>query len=299
MATAKKKAITKKSGATKKTAAAKAKSSKTTKKVVKASATKPVQQLSKFELLRRFHLFSAAISVVIAVAAVFLLNDQTANFTTPYSAKDPIASVNETVLGQANESVATIEVKYLVAKVFGVSAVLSLLLATLLRRKYEAGVVNSTSGIRWIAMGVSSALVLELVSVLAGVQDIVTLKLIAGLILLTTLLSWMAERDNKALSSPKWAAYVLSLFTGFLAWLPLIAAIVGTYALGSERFGWHVYALVVLVLAGFIGFARNLYRYIKYPKARAEYIFVEEKYLSNELFVKVALAAVVFIALIK
>ncbi len=296
MATAKKKASSKKAAPKKKSVAAKTPAKKTVSSPSQTTATK-APKISRFELLRRFHIFSAVVGVVIAVAAVVFLNNQTVNFTVNYSAKDPIASVNNTVLGPATESLATVDLKYLIAAFFVVTAILSLLLATVLRKKYEAGVSNSTSGLRWLSTGISTALLLELVAILCGVEDVVTLKLIAGLVVTTTVLGWMAERDNKSVSSPKWSAYCLSLLTGVLIWLPILVAILGTYVYGIERFSWYVYVIVLLALYGVARVGRTLYRYVKYPKARGEYISVEEKYLSSELFLKLSFAAVIFIAL--
>jgi len=296
MATAKKKSSSKKAASKKKNVAAKSTTKKT---VTTPPKTNDVStgKVSRFELLRRFHIFSAVVGVVIAIAAVFFLNSQTVNFTINYSAKDPIASVDNTVLGPATESIVTIEFKYLVAAFFIVAAILSLLLATVLRKKYEAGISNATSGLRWVATGISTALLLELVAIQCGVEDVVTLKLIAGLVVATTVLGWMAERDNKNVSTPKWSAYGLSVFTGVLTWLPIAVALVGTYVYGIERFSWFVYVIVILAIYSVARVGRTLYRYIKYPKIRGEYIGVEEKYLSSDLFLKLSFAAVIFIAL--
>jgi hypothetical protein len=291
MATAKKKTAAKKASKRTKSAAAKT-SSKTTKKVSAAKKTVP-----RLELMRRFHLFVAGISALIAVAAIFVLGDQAYNFTTAYSDKDVIASETQTVLGTAHQTVATVEFKYMVAGIFALSAVLSLLLATTLRARYEAGIKNSTSGLRWIFTGVIAGLIVEATTLLTGVEDLITLKLVAGLIVATAVLRWLVERDIKN-GSPKWGAFILSAFTAVLAWLPAVAAVVGTHLYGMERYGWHVYALVVLIIAAGIKFGVIQYRFVKNASERRDYVRVEEKYLSNELFIKLAFAAVVFAALI-
>lgn len=304
MATAKKKS-SKKSTPAKKSAAAKSVAKKApakkTKSVAKATANKPAQKskakVPRLQLLKRFHVFSAFVGLLIAVAAVSLMGSKSANLTVSYSAKDPIASSGGTVLGPAIESIATVEYRYLIAGAFVVFALLSVLLATVLRKRYEAGVNNATSGIRWLVTGLVMGILMELVAIFAGVQDVVTLKMIGLLVIVTAALSWLAERENKQSASPKWSAYSLSLLTGFLAWLPMLSAVIATYVYGLERFSWFVYVLILLMLIGGIRFAANSYRYIKQPKNRGEYINWEEKYLSNELFTKLAVAAVLFIAL--
>lgn len=296
MATARKKASSKKSTTKRKSSAAKASSKKTTKKTVVAST--PAKTVSRFDLLKRFHLFSAAVSASVAVLAVILLNNQTIDLTTTYSAADPIAGEGQAVLGTAYDSLLSVEFRYVVAALFTVAAVLSLLLATKLRDRYEAGVKNATSFYRWLFAGFVFALLVESITALAGVQDFVTLKLVAGLAVTTTLLGYLAERTNKGTGTPHWGAYGLSLFTGFLAWLPAAVTIVGTHIYGEETYGWHVYALAAVVLAVCVRVATTQYRFIKHPSQHKDYVLVEERYLSNELLAKLAFAAIVFIALI-
>lgn len=295
MATAKKKPAAKKTSKRTKPAAAKTTSKTTKKAVAKASAV--TKTVSRFELLRRFHLFAAGISALIAIAAVFLLGDQAFNLTATYSDKDSIASDTQTVLGTAHQTVTTVEFKYVVAGIFALSAVLSLLLATSLRTRYEAGIKNSTSGLRWIFTGLIAGLIVEAITLLSGVEDLITLKIVAGLIISAAALKWLVERDIKN-GSPKWGAFVLSAFVAILAWLPAVAAVVGTHLYGMERYGWHVYALLALIIAAGIKFGVIQYGFVKNASERRDYISVEEKYLSNDLFIKLAFAAVVFAALI-
>lgn len=299
MATARKKS-TKKSPSKRKSAAAKTTNKRTTKKTAKAAPATPAKAVSRFDLLRRFHLFSAAVSVVIAVLAIALLSSQTVDLTATYSAPDPIVVTGEgqSTLGTAYETIFTVEFRYGVAALFVVAAVLSLLLATKLRHRYEAGIKNATSFYRWLFAGVVFGLLIELVTVLAGVQDLATLKTVVGLVIATTVLGYLAERDQKAGAS-HWGAYSLSLLTGLLAWMPAIVAMIGTHLYGLENYDWHVYALAVVVFFASVRFAAMQYRYIKYPTQHKDYVLVEEKYLSNEMFAKLAFAAIVFIALIK
>lgn len=293
MATAKKKPVNKKSS--KKSVAAKSSNKAATKKTaLKNVKTTKKTKPDRFELLRRFHFFSAAVSVLIAAAALFVLNDQSVSFTSSFSDKDPIASNENVVLGTATESLVTVELKYLVAKLFAISAVLSLLLATLLRSRYEAGVKNSTSAIRWIFTGITAGLMVKLVAVLAGVQDVATLALIGSAILTTAVLGWIVEREIKASGVGRWSTYSLSLFTGVVAWLPTIFALAGTHLFGLERYGWQVYALIFVISFACVRFAVTQAAFIKAGKT--DYLPFEEKYISNDMFMKLAFAAIVFIA---
>lgn len=284
----------------KKRSAAKASSKKTiSKKAVAAKAPAKKDNGSvTLEKLYKFNIFTAASNLVFAVLSVVFLSRQTVDVVLSHLTKDELASTTNTVLGPAYKTLASVEVRYLLAAIFVISAVFSLLLATKLRARYETGVKNSTSFIRWIFMGVTLGLILELASLLAGVQDKATLKLVAGLILTTSLLGYIAERENKG-SSKHYAAFGLSVFTGILAWLPLVMSLVGTAVYGSQRFSWYVYALSAYVLFGFCSIALTQYRHVKNGASSALYLQLEGKYVSTDFLLKLGTFVILVIALYK
>jgi MFS family permease len=299
MATAKK-STTKKATGKKKTASVRATTKKTTAKKPAAkqaaSSKKTLKQMVTVEKLKKFNFFTAAISAIFAALSALLLSSKSAELYLPYSTKDELASLESTVLGPAYEVIATIELRYILAFIFGLSALFSLLMATSLRAKYEEGLKNKTSVVRWILFGIISALSLEFVSLLAGVSDIVTLKLIAGLVLVAALLGWVSENQNKV-GGKNFAPFYLSLFAVALAWLPLVVGLVGTTLYGMQSFEWHVYALAAVLLVGFISLAMTQYRHIKNGANNDQFLQVEGKYVSTDFLIKVAFFIVVFIAL--
>ncbi|MBW3568858.1 hypothetical protein KY385_01885 [Candidatus Parcubacteria bacterium] len=257
---------------------------------------KESKQSVTFAKLKKFNLFAAAINAIFAVLSVVFLSNKSAEFYLPYSTKDELASLESTVLGPAYEIVASVELRYLLAAIFGLSAVFSLLLATRLRAKYEEGVNNKAPALRWISMGIISALTLAFVSLIGGVSDIVTLKLIAVLILVTALLGWVSEKQNKA-GAQSYASFYISLVTGVFAWFPLAVGLVGTSLYGMQAFGWHVYVLAAVLLVGFISLALTQSRYIRSGAGKEEYLQIEGKYISTDFLIRVAFFIVVFVAL--
>jgi len=282
---------------------------KATKKVAKKAATKKtasaklspiktsVKRVLSLQTLYKLNLVSAAVNLALAFAAKFALLPNTTDVTLSFVTKDQLASAQGTVLGGAYEVLATIELRYILTFIFAVSAIGSLLLASRLRGKYEAAVSNETSGLRWLLIGVTSAMLLEFVTILSGINDVMTLKLVAALVLVTALLGWISERENKGATTKRWFPFVISIFTGVLAWMPLIGSFAGTSIYGLERFGWHVYAVAGVLLAGFIAFAANQYMQIQGQKRSSNYVFVERNYLAIDILTKVAVGAVILIAL--
>ncbi len=262
------------------------------------SDKKPVLRKSfSFAALSKLHLVSAIVSAVLAVASALLLVPATAQFIMSYMTDSGTGGADKVVLAPATRVVWEVELGYLLAGIFAISAVASLLLATLLKKRYETTVTNKTSGFRWLFVGITSALLVEYASLIAGIQDIATLKLIGALVLVTALFSWLAERDNKGVSGAKWLAYSIALVAGTIAWLPLITSMVGTPFHGMERFSWYVYAFAGVVLAGVICFAYNLYRQIR-GRGAGNYLFAERNYVLIDLVMKVAAGAVIIYALL-
>lgn len=250
--------------------------------------------------IRKLTLASLLVSVVFAaLSATLLLSSATTDLTLTHMTRDELASQRSVTLAPATEVLATVQLRYVLAMVFGVSALCSLLLATVLRKNYERMLKNNVSGWRWLFMGISAALFLEFLYLLVGINDILVLKLGAALILATSLLGWLSERENKMAGRPKWLAFAISVFTGIVAWIPVVGSLVGTSLYGDERFSWYVYALSGVLLAGFIGYAVNQYLQLKKYKFWREYMFAERGYMIIGVVLKLAVGAIVLIALHK
>lgn len=211
-------------------------------------------------------------------------------------ARDQFAQGANVVLTPANEVLYNIEPKYLLAASLLASALFSVLVATRLRNRYEATVTNRTSGLRWMAFGISSAFALTFVELLVGINDIEVLKLSGFMIFLAAMFSFMAERENTGAGRPKWLAYILSVVTGVVAWLPLLASLVGTSLYSAERFGWHVYAITVAALVGSIVFAVTQHRNIR-SNRQLDYLPLEEKYMRIDMLTKFAVVVISILAL--
>lgn len=270
------------------------------KEVVKSvSASKSVKSAKKapltpLERLRSLNVLSGGLYLVLAAAAAYFLSPITTKLTMGLQARDQFAG-EANALGPATEVLATVELRYLLAAVLAFAGVASLLLAYRFRTNYEKSLADNASGIRWLVNGVIVALSVEFVALLAGITDLVTLKLIAGLIILSALLALIAERQNKG-AKPNWLAYILGVFAGVLAWLPIIGVFVGTWLYGSESYDWYVYAAAGVLAISSILVARRQYKWIK---SNGNYLQNEEGYLKTELFTKLALVIVLLSALYK
>ncbi len=226
------------------------------------------------------------------------MSKDTVSANLPYAAKDAFASVTSTVFGPAYKMLAEVEIRYILAFIFGISAIFSLLLATRLSKKYETQVAGSVSVLRWVFTAITLGLILELSTKLTYVDSIITLKIVGALVVVTGILWIMSEQQNKG-SKGKTGAFYLSLFTLFLAIMPLLVSMVASGIYGMERFGWHVYALAATTVAGFAALALSQYKAVKNGVPSKGYSELEGKYLSVDYLVKFSAFIIFLIAFFK
>lgn len=298
---------TKKPAVRTRTAAAKTtRLTKTTKVVKKPAVKKPAVKAAAVKVssktavltattLRKLYFVKAFVFAALAVAAGFLMNDTSYPLGVGYQAKDELVGLTaqKTEFVHASQHLLDVEIKWVVVFILGLAAVLSLLAATRLRRKFEDTLVDGVSPMRWVGWGITSALMVETIALLAGVSDILVLKLLAGLMLATCTLAWISEKRNKQAGRPTWSDFVLGLFTGSLPWLLIVGYAVTTWVWGLIRYPWYVYALIVATIAGFTLLTANQYKRVN---GWTNTLIVERNYLLIGLVTKAAFAVILILA---
>lgn len=251
------------------------------------------------EQIKKTNIASAVITAVLAVVSAVALASQTVDVWLSYMARNVLAQGNEVVLAPAFKELYTVQVRYLFAGMFVATAILSILLATKLRNNYEATLKKKISGYKWVFIGLTTAVSLVVVSLLSGISDLATLKLVGALVLVSSLLGWISEREIAFSGSQKWLAFGLSIFAGLMALLPLLANIVGTAVYGMERFSWSIYALSATLIVSFFLFGLNRYLHISGRKGWKEYLLIERNHLLVDLASKIVLGLIIIASLNK
>jgi hypothetical protein len=259
--------------------------------VLKDAAVKTIDRTKSIvegplDRLRRLHLSTAVLYLIYAGMVMALLETLAEPVTLMLQTRDQFASSNNVVLSPAYEVLYNLEPKWVLAASLLLSGLVSLLVATKLRARYEATLANRTSGMRWIGYGLSGAVLLMFVSLLAGVHDFTTLKLAGGMVVAAAVFGFIAERDNVGAVRTKLLAFWASVLAGMLAFLPLIGSLIGTSLYGGERFSWYVYAMSATLLISALLTGINLYRSLKNNQTPREYPLVERSYLYIDLTTK-------------
>lgn len=294
---------TKKPAAKARTSAAKTTRATKSTKVIKSTKVTKTTKKAKvtvitFDALRKLHLIKAFVTAALAVVAGFLMNSTSYAASIGYQAKDELISLTagKTAFVHASQSLFDIQIRWMVIAILVISAASSLLAVTRMKSKYEKAIANKVVPARWISMGIIVALMVEVTALLSGVNDIATLKLLAGLVLITCALGWVTEKRLKQSGRPVWSEFVISLITGALPWLLIGSYAVSTWMYGLIRYPWFVYALFASTLIGFSLFAYNQYKYISGWK---NYLIVERNYLLIGTATQVLFAVILILGLQK
>ncbi|MCA9332501.1 hypothetical protein KDA00_01365 [Candidatus Saccharibacteria bacterium] len=300
-------ATTKKSTKAKtKTTKSKATSSRKSTKTTKVSATstkasskqtKQQSNNSQMTMLQKIYALSIAAYIAVIGAAYMLMNSTSYQLSVGYWAKDDLASVNGTQFAPATQGLLDIQVKWIVMALAITSIIIPALYLTKLKSYHADGLKNKVLPLRWLDMAIASMIMVETAAILSGVLDLGTLKLVGGLMLVTMVLGWMAEKRTAQDGKPATAKYYLSMVTGLLPWLLIAMYAISTYIFGELRTAWFVYAIyvVLIVAASFIG--KHQLESMKGLGKLKDYNVVEQKYALYSLLTRLAFASILIIGL--
>ena len=237
------------------------------------------------------HALQGIVILVLSSNRVFPIS---VNFLT----KDTLASnaAGHVVLAPATQVIINLNLAYVVAAFFFISALAHTLMATWYRSRYEAGLRQGINRLRWFEYALSASLMLVAIAVLSGIYDAGTLFLIFAVTAIMNLLGLVMEIHNphKKSVSPNWISYWVGCVAGIVPWLVIAGAIVAASIFGSGNIPGFVYGIYGSMFVFFAGFAVNMYlQYTKKGKW-ANYYYGEGGYMILSLVAKSLLAWQVF-----
>lgn len=270
------------------------------------SKTKPASNLrvSSFGLkrvvtlrtLHGLHLLSAGLFLLLALAAGYFMNNTSYQLTLGHLAKDEIASKVSPVLVPAVQSVFDVQVRWIVVVIMLIAIILPALYLTKLTVRY-ADFLKKTRmlPLRWLDYAVIGALMVETIALISGVSDLPTLKLLAGLVVLSAATGLIAERQNNVALTPVRSSYFLSMAAGLLPLLFILSYAVATIVYGTSQVPWYLYGLYAVVVFYYLLWMRNMRMHLR----GADNMIVERNYLSIGLLAKFAFAIILIVGLFR
>lgn len=263
------------------------------KKAEKPAKAKKV--FDRFKNLRTWNWAMALLHAAQGVAVVLISKDVLFPVTTDHLTLDPLTQGGSPVLVPATRHLFDVNVAYIVAAFFFMSAIAHLSIATWYRKKYEANLQNGMNKARWIEYSFSASTMIVAIAMIAGIYDLSTLIMMFGLTAVMNLCGLVMEKANAGRDSIDWTSYIVGCIAGILPWV--------TYALyvyGSAKYGEgggppdFVYAILISIFLFFNIFALNMWLQYKKKGKWADYLYGEKVYIVLSLVAKSALAWQVF-----
>lgn len=261
------------------------------KKVVK-SAKKPLSVMAKLNV---WNWVMAGLHTAQGIAVIVLSQNGLFSVNTSYLTVDTIAdSGSGPNLVSATRLLFDVNLAYLVASFFFMSAIAHLVIATVYRKKYEANLERGMNKARWFEYGISASTMMVGIALLSGVSDLSTLLLIFGTTLVMNLLGLVMEVHNQTTAKTSWLSFNIGTLSGILPWV-----VVGIYFWGANQFGegnipTFVYYIYASMFVFFSSFAINMYLQYKKKGKWANYLYGEKTYMILSLVAKSLLAWQVF-----
>lgn len=250
-------------------------------------------------MLRRLNGMSVFAHIAGAVGVGVLMGNYMQQLVTGLVVRDELASTRDTVFVPAVHHLYDANLRWCIVALLVVGTILPVLQ---LRRRasYEASLKARRNPLRWADKAIMSGVMLTIVAMLSGVQDFMTLKVIGGAIVVTALLGWLSERQNNDTKAvPDYSAFGISLLSGALPWLIIMAYAFATPIWGIIRYPWYVYALYAAVLVSSAAYAVNGYNYVRRFRHWTNYAIVERNYIIIDIFARVSFAVILIIGLAK
>ena len=251
----------------------------------------------KFEKLRKLNLLAAGLHGLQGVLILALSNADRGMqpVTTNYLAIDKLASdgAGQPVLTVATRHLFDINLAYIVAAFFFVSALVHILVSTKYRRRYQTDLAKQVNKFRWLEYVFSAGLMMVAIALLSGMYELSALIMVFGLIALMNVMGLFMELYNKDPKKLDWRFFKIGAAADLVAWLAI-----GIYLLGAHVYGSGVPGFVYFIYASlfifFNCFALNMYLQYKRRGRWADYLYGEKVYIALSLVAKSALAWQIF-----
>lgn len=260
--------------------------------VVTPEKQKATKKSGPFAQIKKLHLLSAAIFVLLSAAAIYLMQAYSYQLTVSHLTRNELASTTSTVFAAAVQPVADVDVRVLLVGMLVFSAALSLWRVLKRQAKEQASLATHVIGLRWVDFAVTGSLMVAIVALAAGITDLALVKALCALVVASAVFAWFAERNNVALSKHTWTSYAASVVSGIVPLALIAVSYIATFVYGDIRYPGYVYALFGVLAIGGIVLALNQRKQIRGSGRWADYNFVEKNYLTISLVVKVAFAAI-------
>jgi hypothetical protein len=255
------------------------------------------EEAISFAQLRSYNLIACLLHALQGVIVLIISNPTsgikpiTVNYLTLDRASSAVAG--HQVMASATRHLFDLNLAYLIAAFFFISALAHLSVATFYRRRYEKDLRRGVNRYRWIEYSFSISIMVVAVAILTGVYDLPSLLMVFALTSVMSLMGLLTEYRNENMRRVDWFAYIVGVGAGAVPWLVMLIYIWSAHAYGSgvPTFVYWVFGSLLVL---FYSFAANLYLQLKHLGRWSTYLFGERAYIILSFVAKTILAWQVF-----
>lgn len=150
-----------------------------------------------------------------------------------------------------------LDVAYLAVAALLVTAIASVLTATIWRAKYEAWLKKEKQPLRWVVVAVAGGLMLVTLGLVSGVNEFTDLKSIMAFTVLAGLCAaWLELHPvrNGKLDSSTLLGVIIALLSAIMPWFIILSTILATNIFGSVSTPGYVWLLFATLAVGWLLF---------------------------------------------
>ena len=164
-------------------------------------------------------------------------------------------------------------------------------------RWYNGMLARERNDARWIEYSVSASLMIVLIAMISGVDDVAALLAIAGVNACMLFFGLLMERfSTPSEGNVNWMPFIYGCFAGAVPWVLIVLQIATAEDLATDAEGvpTFVYAIIVSLFLLFNSFAVNMVLQYKRVGKWRDGLYAEKAYIVLSLVAKTALAWQVF-----
>lgn len=239
--------------------------------------------------LRKLNLIAAGLHAVQGVAVLVISK----HFAIPVTGSFLKFNATAQRLEPSSTTLFNIQLPWLIAAFFFLSALAHLFIATIYRKRYERNLRLGINKVRWIEYSLSASIMLVAIGMLVGIYDAGSLAMIFALAAMMNLMGLVMEVHNQTTPKTNWLSYYIGCIAGVVPWL-VVTLYLWLGAHEGSRAPTFVYWIFVSIFVFFSCFAINMLLQYKKIGPWKNYLYGERAYIILSLVAKSLLAWQVF-----
>ncbi len=241
---------------------------------------------AEMKRLRPYNIVAGSLHLVQAIIIVLLANSFALPVVARYMAGAPGNNTPHQLVTLFHVSFAGA-----VALFFLLSAAAHFSVAGPLWKRYTSNLAIERNPYRWLEYSLSSSIMIILIAMLTGVEDIAALIALFGVNASMIAFGWLQERYESP-GSGGWWPFILGCFAGIVPWLAIGIYLIAPGA--SQHAPGFVFGIYISLFVFFNIFALNQWLQYKKVGRWSNYLVGERAYITLSLVAKSLLAWQIF-----